>query len=325
MDAHDAPAKLVGPAANAPGMTDTLIKGRPIRLRSLTIDGQEIVVSGRLMRTARLLDEWYEDVENPEVLIRTLQHSRPRADIFTFWQRLPDTAPRYPYRIEWNSIAALPLTSFEDWWKRQLSPKTRNLIRKSAKMGLDVKSADFDEDFIQGITDIFNETPIRQDKRFWHYGKHFETVKREFSRNLYREDLFGAYHQNTLVGFMFLGYASRYALIGQILSKIAHRDKAPNNALVAKAVAACASKGIPYLVYATWSEGSLGLFKRNCGFERIDLPRYYVPLTLRGKILLTLRLHRGLSGAIPQRVKRWLVAFRRKWHSRHTTAGAAAR
>ena len=39
------------------------------------------------------------------------------------------------------------------------------------------------------MTAIFNEAAIRQGRPFWHYGKDFETVKRQFSRYLAREHM----------------------------------------------------------------------------------------------------------------------------------------
>ena len=61
--------------------------------------------------------------------------------------------------------------------------------------------------FVRGMTSIFNETPIRQGRPFLHYGKDFETVKREFSRFLFREEIFGAYVGEELVGFIMLADA----------------------------------------------------------------------------------------------------------------------
>ncbi len=184
-------------------------------------------------------------------------------------------------------------------------------------MGVVVKAADFNDDgFISGMMAIFNETPIRQDKPFWHYGKDVETIKKDFSRYLFREDIFGAYHNDDLIGFIFLADGGKYALLGQIISKIEHRDKAPNNALIAKAVEVCENRHYPHLVYSNWSAGSLGDFKRQNGFERVDLPRYYVPLTLKGAIVLRLRLHHGVVGVIPGRLKTYLVNLRNKWYSR---------
>src|SRR5439155_14291634 len=104
--------------------------------------------------------------------------------------------------------------------------------------------------FIQGMTSIFNETPISQGRRYLHYGKDFETVKREFGRFLFREELIGAYLGNESVGFIFLADAGGYIYLGLITSKIAHRDLSSNNLLLAKAVERCAEKAVPYLVYA---------------------------------------------------------------------------
>lgn len=290
--------------------------------RSLVLDGRELSVTGTFVKVARLADEWYEDLEVPGPLISGMKAGGVSADIFTFWQRLPDITPKHPYHTEFESIAALPVTGFDDWLKRQLNPKARNLLRKAEKSGVVVRPASFDDSFVAGMTEIFNETPVRQQKPFWHYGKTAETVKREFSRYLFREDLFGAYHGDELIGFIFLAYAGRYAALGQIISKVARRHMAPNNALIAKAVEVCAQKRIPHLVYAGWSEGSLGHFKRQNGFERFDLPRYYVPLTPTGRLALHLRLHRGAEGVLPTGIRRQLVNIRNRWYSRQGSAVA---
>jgi hypothetical protein len=147
-----------------------------------------------------------------------------------------------------------------------------------------------------------------------HYGKDFETIKREFSRFLFREEIFGAYLGEELVGFIFLADAGRYAFLGQIISKIAYRDLAPNNALLAKAVERCAERGFPYLVYAYWLDDSLGDFKRSNGFQRFDVPRYFVPLTSIGKIALKVGLHRGWKEAVPKQLREPMKKLRRRWY-----------
>jgi hypothetical protein len=280
----------------------------------MEVDGKRILIEGEIPRIARLEQEWYEDVEDPRTLINQLSKSEPRPDILTFWQRLPDTEPKYSYRMELDSIAALPIKSYSLWWEKQIDRKARNKIRKAQKNGVVVKPATFDDRFVRGITSIFNETPIRQGRHYLHYGKDFETVKRQFSRFLFREELFGAYLGEELVGFIMLAYADNYAYLGQIISKIAHRDLAPNNLLLAKAVERCAEKAVPYLVYALWLEDSLGDFKRSNGFQKFDLPRYYVPLTGKGKVALKLGLHRGWKEAVPKPLRKPLKKLRRRWY-----------
>jgi hypothetical protein len=280
----------------------------------MEVNGKRILIEGEIPRIARLEQEWYEDVEDPKTLVNQLCKSEPRPDILTFWQRLPDTEPKYSYPMELDSIAALPIKSYSLWWEKQIDRKARNKIRKAQKNGVVVKPATFDDRFVRGITSIFNETPIRQGRHYLHYGKDFETVKRQFSRFLFREEIFGAYLGEELVGFIMLAYAENYAYLGQIISKIAHRDLAPNNLLLAKAVERCAEKGVPYLVYALWLEDSLGDFKRSNGFQKFDLPRYYVPLTGKGKLALKLGLHRGWKEAVPKPLRKPLKKLRRRWY-----------
>src|SRR5580704_15372614 len=200
---------------------------RPTRNRVTTmeVDGKRILIEGKIPRIAKLdpwyQQEWFEDVENPEVLIDALRKSKHHPDILTFWQRLPDTEPKYSYPLELDSIAALTIKSYSSWWENQIDRKTRNKIRKAQKNNVIVKPATFDDNFVRGITSIFNETPIRQGRSYLHYGKDFETVKRQFSRFLFREEIFGAYVGEELVGFIMLCNAGNYAFLGQIISKIA--------------------------------------------------------------------------------------------------------
>jgi hypothetical protein len=286
-------------------------------VRTMEVNGARIMVEGKVLRVARPhawpQQEWFEDVENPAMLTDALQKSKGCPDILTFWQRLPDTEPKYSYLMELDSIAALPIKSYSFWWEKQIDRKARNKVRKAQKNGVIVKPATFDDRFVHGVTSIFNETPIRQGRHYLHYGKDFETVKREFSRFLFREEILGAYLGEELVGFIFLADAVRYAFLGQIISKIAYRDLAPNNALLAKAVERCAERGFPYLVYALWLDDSLGDFKRSNGFQRFDVPRYFVPLTKKGKLALKIGLHRGWQEALPKRLRKPLKKLRRRW------------
>jgi hypothetical protein len=271
-------------------------------------------MEGRVPRIARLEQEWCEDVEDPKTLINELGKTEPRPDILTFAQRLPDLELKYAYQMELDSVAALPIKSYSFWWEKQIERKARNKVRKAQKNGVIVKPATFDDRFVRGMTSIFNETPIRQGRRYLHYGKRFETVKREFTRFLFREEIFGAYVGSELVGFIFLADAGRYTYLGQIISKIAYRELAPNNLLLAKAVERCAEKGVPYLVYALWLDDSLGDFKRSNGFQKFDLPRYYVPFTAKGRLALKLGLHRGWKEVVPKQIRNPLKKLRRRWY-----------
>ena len=89
-----------------------------------------------------------------------------------------------------------------------------------------------------------------------------------------------------------------------ILALNTHYDKRPMNALLAKSMEVCAQKKIGYFVYGNYVYGnkkdsSLVEFKRRNGFEQADYPRYYLPLTFKGRIYVALKLYRGISGLLP--------------------------
>jgi hypothetical protein len=307
-------------ASNSSRETEIYVKETPIDREAVsfecaTINAQTYCITRGLLRVMSLEDDWYEDVNDPVSVIAAVKESDIRADIFTFWQRLPDVEPKYQYHTEWESLAVLPIKSFDYWWRKQIKDKTRNMVRKAKKAGIEVREASYDDAFIQGMTDIFNETPMRQGRKFWHYGKDFEVVKRQFSRFLFREDLLGAYYENELVGFVMLANAGKYGVVGQIISKIKHRDKAINNALIAETIKKCETKELPYLVYAYWNENSLSDFKRHCGFEHVKMPRYFIPLTLKGMLALKCGVHRSWKGAVPRHIRDHLKKLRSCWYA----------
>ena len=89
-----------------------------------------------------------------------------------------------------------------------------------------------------------------------------------------------------------------------ILAMIQHRDKAPTNALIAQAVRSCGERRIPHLWYANFSYGkkqhdSLADFKLHNGFQKTDVPRYYVPLTVAGRMALRLGVHHEIGTWLP--------------------------
>ena len=282
----------------------------------MLIADKKVIVTGGLIKIARLKDEWYEDVENPESLIKQIKKTKIKADIFTFWQRLPETKPKYSYYMEWNHVAAIPIKSFDHWFEKQIKSSARKAIRKAEKKGVIVKIVDFNDNFVKGVTTIFNETPIRQGRLYSHYGKDFETVRQELSKDLDRCDLIGAYYNDDLIGFIQLCYAGNCAVPFGMVAKIEHRDKSPQNALLSMAVEICDIKEIPYLLYGYWSRGGLGDFKRHNGCIKIGVPRYYIPLKIKGKIALKLKLHDGFVRLLPEKTIDYLINLRNKWYDK---------
>jgi hypothetical protein len=280
---------------------------------------------------AQLEGDKYVFLDDPEPVVGGLRQCGVRIDLFTFIQRLPQTSPKYAYPMEWDNLAVLPVSTFGDWWKKQVDNKTRNMVRKAEKNGVSVHEVPFDDALVRGIWEIYNECPVRQGRRFPHYGKDLETVYREEATFPSTSIFIGAFLENKLIGFAKLVPDETRAQAGlmNVISMIQHRDKAPQNALIARAVRSCAERGIPYLVYSNFAYGkkqrdSLSDFKQNNGFKRIDLPRYYVPLTPLGRIAFRLGLHHPFANHLPGFVATKLRELRWAWYNRKLQSVADA-
>lgn len=292
-------------------------RGKTIRVNSAQIDGRTIIVNGGLIKTATVFDEEFVEgnvIHDPRGFLSKLLESGLQADIFTFAEKIYEAEQKHPYPFEWDNAAVACTTSFKDWWEK-LPQESRKNVRRAAKRGVIVQLASFDEKFIQGIKEIYDEMPVRQGRRFWHFGKDLETVKSENGTYLDRSEFIGAYHNGALIGFMKFVRVGRIATMMQILSKAAHYDKRPMNAMIAKAVEVCQEKGLSYLVYSKFTYGNkmqsqIADFKRRNGFVQMNFPRYFIPLTLKGKLVLRLKLHRGLLGILPSWLIGWLWRLR---------------
>jgi hypothetical protein len=293
----------------------------------MKVQGKEIKVEGRLIRTARLDADKYQFLEDPEPTLEGLRNCGVRIDLFTFIQRLPDTAPKYPYPMEWDNFAAVPISTFDNWWNKQIGFKARNKAKQAEKKGVKIRAVQLDEALVRGIWEIYNECPVRQGRRFPHYGKDLETVRQDEATYLDSSQFFGAFYEEKLIGFVKLvtDQSGTQAGLMNIVSMIQHRDKAPTNALVAEAVRYCAKQGISYLVYSNFAYGkkqrdSLSDFKERNAFQRIEVPRYYVPLTPFGKVSFRLGLHHRLVDYFPEPVAAKLRELRNNWHNRRFQA-----
>ena len=120
-------------------------------------------------------------------------------------------APRYstnlPVHHESEYLYAIPLQTFKHWWEKQIKTDTRKKIKRPEKKGIEIKVVPLSEPFIKGVMEIFDETPVQQGKPFWHYGKDFEAVSKQLSRDLADSKFIAAYDEDSLVGFVKLVYA----------------------------------------------------------------------------------------------------------------------
>jgi hypothetical protein len=298
--------------------TELNVKGRPIRVPALTVNGRTIVVTGKWLKIAAVKSEEWEEGEPVVLPDEVLAHARQLrelgADMFTFSQTPTDATPRFRFYYDWDSIAVIPVMSYSDWWTKRIQVKARQNVKRAARLGVVVRTFPYTDEFVRGIMSIYDETPVRQGRPFWHYGKSFEAVKRENSSYLERSEWLGAVLGEELIGVLKIVFVGRVARIMQIVSKEAHRDKRPMNALIAKAVEVCESKGCSHLVYGNYryAQGadSLTAFKHRSGFEEMLIPRYYVPLTTKGWLALQCRMQRGPKELVPGPVLQLLRRIR---------------
>ena len=241
-------------------------------------------------------------------------------DIFTFVERkwcCPITNPPSTWTRTDDNIGLLEIKDYESWWSA-IGKKTRNMVRKAEKSGVNVTVVEPSDKLAEGIWKIYNETPIRQERAFPHYGEPLETV----TGNMYaakKSAFIAAYIGNELVGFIQILYGDNIAILSNILTMQRHWDKSVNNAMLAKTVEVCASNGYRWLMYGRiGNHPSLDKFKENNGFVKYPVTRYYIPITQKGSLAIRLGLHQELKDALPQSIKDPLIPTF-NWVSRNKT------
>jgi hypothetical protein len=299
------------------------IKGKSFTVPALNVCGKHVVVRGKWLRIAYINDEqWLEtEVEDPALCIEMLNGQKAnelRADIFTFSQKLPATNPKYSYPVEWDSIAAVRISNFKEWWEG-LPQETRKNVRRSQKRGVVVTVKELDEFLIKELVKLNNQSLFVQGRRNIHYGKNPDQVRQSQSSFLDRSSLICAYFGNELIGYMKIVYSKDTASILHIIPSASHQDKRPSNALIAKAVELCAAREISYLIFGNFNYGNkkdnpLREFKVRNGFHEILLPRFNIPLTMWGRLCMKAKLHRGLLGILPHSLITLGLNARTKWY-----------
>jgi hypothetical protein len=303
------------------------IKGRWVQVPSLAINGNKLYATGTWLRIARIRgEEMMEDeVSTPDAYIEGLRRNKKaglHADIFTFTQKPPSTRPKYRYQFDGESVAAIHLVNFDQWWTN-LPQETRKNVRRSTKRGVVVRTSEFDDQLIEGIRGVNDDSPLRQGMPNAYFGRSFDETKKLYGEFIGRCDFICAYYGEELIGFLHLVYRRDVAAILNLTTKKSHFDKRPANSLMAEAVRICEAKGISYITYGLYNYGNkrdspLREFKIRCGFEEILVPRYFVPLTWWGALCVKTKLYRGLIGILPNSAIVAGLRIRSLWYNSMT-------
>src|SRR5271156_4762027 len=142
------------------------VKGRWVTVPAVEVNGEKLFASGSWPKIATVRSEQMAEyeLENPDVCIQELKREGNRAlkaDIFSFVQKVPSTNPKYSYSMEWESVAAVHLVSFQEWWEG-LPQEARKNTRRAQKRGVEVRINEFNDELIQGIREVNDDSPQRQ-------------------------------------------------------------------------------------------------------------------------------------------------------------------
>jgi len=302
---------------------DLSTRGRWISVPALRWGETNLVLKGRWLKVATVHDEnWIEgELTDVDGCVRALQRTRfsgARADILTFAQRLPALEPRFSYLAESESVAAVSLPSYDTWWKG-LPQGTRKNVRRAAKRGVRISLEPLSDKLVHDIVEVNNDSPTRQGIPFHHYGKTAEQVRRDQSTHLDHSEFICAYDRDELIGFLKMVYCPAFGTLLQLLTKSCRQEARPANALLARAVQRCDERGLSYLVYGKYRYGnqpdtSLMEFKERNGFREFFVPRYYIPLTAKGKLALRGGFHRDTASLLPVWATGLGRRLRAQWH-----------
>ena len=88
------------------------IKGQWVSVPVIIVNGNELTAKGKWVKIARIRGEemMEKEVEDPEIYIAALKKDPDRilmSDIFSFTQKVSESRPKFPYPMEWESVAAI--------------------------------------------------------------------------------------------------------------------------------------------------------------------------------------------------------------------------
>ncbi len=287
------------------------------RIMKVDEEMETIVVEKKLFfKVAKDRQEYIKDLVPTSNFIEKLANMG--ADILTFVERqwcCPSANTSKNWVKNEDNIALLRITSYDKWWAN-VGKKTRNMVRKAEKNEIRTELVEPNKRLAEGIWKIYNETPIRQERAFPHFGISLQSVK-ELVSSSGKSMFVGSFFQEELAGFIQLLHNEEGVMVSQILSLQKHWDKAVNNALIAKAVEICARRNIRWMMYGRMgNHPSLDKFKQSNGFSKFPVTRYNIPITWKGRIALKLGLHKEIKDAVPSKLKHQLIPLY-NWLSRN--------
>lgn len=306
------------------------VRGEDIDVSSLDLGLTRLVATGALLRQVKVFDEELVEAAqwpNVEQVRAAIASTRLRADIYSFARPFEPGFDLPGAHREPDNLAVLSTRSYDNWWVG-LPRQTRRNVKIAEERGVTTRAVEFDDALAIGIKRIYDETPLRQGRHFWHYQRSLDRVKEVNRTYLERSQFIGAYVEGELVGILKYVRVDRVAILIQILSMQAHRDKRAVFALLRHAVELCREQGLEDLVYGKFDYGvnrdsTLADFKRRTGFVEHRFERFHVPITAFGRLAVHTGLHQSWHHLLPAGLKSWLHGARSALLARlHRVPGA---
>jgi hypothetical protein len=268
------------------------------------LEDLEVHVKTPGLKIARDPSEYLRDIFPKEPFLTELK-SRGM-DLFTFIERswcytIYDSP--YPHWVK-DNVALTTFESYQDWIKKVTKITPNNPTNRARKRGVTLEIASPDEKLAQGIANVYNETPIRQNRRYPFYGTPPQAVAATL-KNDKNTIYVTANFNGEIIGFMRIEMGDNLGMINQGVSMDAHMDKGVTRALFAKCIEVAAERGQNFVMYGRiGNHPSLDRFKRLNGFEKCEIKRFYIPLTRKGAVALRLGLERDLKDSAPNFIKK---------------------
>src|SRR5206468_2430885 len=215
--------------------TEIRVQGKDSNVPSIRICDRTVILVGKWLKVASVHDEFFvegEIVPKPTQFISEVKRWSVKPDLFTFAQKVTDLRPRFGFYLEWEDFAVIPITTYDDWLKNQIRKGTRVNLHRAVRDGVIARAVPYDDDFVQGIKDLYDETPIRQGKPFWHNGKRFEESEKVHGTYRERAEYIGAYFEGELIGFLKMVYVGNIAKTMNVIGAEKYFHKRITNALI---------------------------------------------------------------------------------------------
>ncbi len=193
-------------------------------------------------------------------------------------------------RLPKSDKVQVSLLSFEhyDRWFSKIKSETRNAIRKSAKMGIEIRDlTEPSTSQAQEILGILKETAFRGGVYFAGYD--FWNLNEVMKRFRSNEELIPsvALYQGKIIGCARVRFKGEVAVINSLYSSITLNKtlRGVTNALLAAQVRLLSDRGVKYLAYGL-RETLPGVesFQKNNGFEFIPVNYNYLLLSHKASL-----------------------------------------